>query len=140
MRAIFPSLALALCTGCMGPVLIAPPPAWVGSLPVAYEWDDRPRGNAASYTDPETGQCVVLIHPERLPLLGPEAQHWTLLHEIAHCAGARSELDADCDATESLALAPASLATLVAHVQDYPASDRHPPGAVRAARILECAP
>lgn len=134
--------SLALCVvvcGC-APVTAHAPPYVVHGSPVEYRWDATRPGNAGSYTDPETGRCVVLVNPDTWHNLSPVVQHWTLLHELAHCEGAVGELAADCYAVARLAPAPSDLAALVAHVSTYPASYSHPPGAQRAARILECAP
>ena len=138
IRLLFVATTLVGCA--RGAVLVAPPPIWAGHLPVAWQYDERVRGHAGSYVDPHTGQCHVLLHPERFGALDPVVQHWTIAHEVAHCEGAGTELHADCDAVRALAPAPADLATLVAHVAAYPESDVHPPGAQRAAELLECAP
>lgn len=137
---IRPLAITLLCVACSPPVTVAPPPTWVAHAPVVYEYDATLRGHAGSYTDPHTGVCHVLLHPDRWGGLPAIVQHWTIGHEIAHCRGARSETEADCAAVRALTPTPADLATLVAHVQAYPASPVHPPGAVRAARILECSP
>lgn len=134
-----PLAAALLLSGCV-PVHASAPPYAVAGVPVEYRWDATLRGNAASYTDPDTGRCVVLVDPDTWGDLPPVVQHWTLLHELAHCEGAATELDADCAAARRLRAAPADLAALAAHVHDYPASDRHPTGAERAVAILRCAP
>lgn len=131
-------LAALLLAGC-APVTASAPPYVVHGQPVEYRWDATIGARAGAYVD-ETGRCVVLVNPEHWWGLAPVVQHWTLRHEIAHCEGAASEIDADCAAVRSMRLAPTQLATLVAHVQTMRASRRHPPGAARAARILECAP
>lgn len=131
-------LAVILLVGC-APVTAAAPPYVVHGQPVEYRWDATLGARAGAYVD-ETGRCVVLVHPDHWWGLAPVVQHWTLRHEIAHCEGAASELEADCAAVQGMRLAPTQLATLVAHAQSMRASHRHPPGAARAARILECAP
>lgn len=133
------ALAASLLAGCV-PVTAAAPPYAVAGVAVEYRWDSALHGNATSYTDPDTGRCIVLVDPDTWGELPPVVQHWTLLHELAHCEGAATELEADCVAAGRLRVGDVDLAALAAHVHDYPASDRHPDGAARAAEILRCAP
>lgn len=132
-------LSLVPFLACCAPVTAAAPPHVVHGQPVDYQWDATIDARAGAYVD-EAGRCVVLVHPDHWWGLAPVVQHWTLRHEIAHCEGATSEIEADCAAVQGMRLAPTQIAELVAHVQSMRAGPTHPPGAERAANILECVP
>ena len=122
------ALPLAL-VACSAAPTLPPPYAW-GAEYGPGPWHARP-GIVCAIETPVDGT---------LDAIGL----FSLAHEAAHCQHVVDELSADCWAIQWMAradyLTPTVLATIVAEVQLWPSSPRHPPGAARAVRIMECAP
>lgn len=134
-------MALGL-TACE-PVAIAAPPYHVGGHRVAYVAHHTLPGPAGAAWSADAVPTIYVC-PERMRALSPAVQHWIVLHELGHLAGAADELEADCYAARELAArglaAWPALVEVVDWLASLPATDVHPPGVVRAARALECAP
>ena len=138
VRVVRAVVLITLLFGCGATT--APLPPWeVNGKEVIYETRYLPRSHAAS--EWRLGRPLLYIG-SRLADLSRAQAWWVLAHEVCHLGGSDSELSADCCATRWMRqagwLGIASLVAIVSMVQDWPVSEVHPDGTVRASEILRC--
>lgn len=84
----------------------------------------------------------VIVYSDRFLELGEVEQAWVFAHEICHLSGTVPEVEADCCAwlwaSGSLSWGDPELSRIVSMVQQWPASNDHPPGPERAYKIMQC--
>ena len=123
--------ALALLLAACAPSM-APPPHSVAGVAVEYRAAPYGAHGAAYYdgTTPVVGLRVADLHPAH--------QWFVLAHEWCHLEGAETETGADCCAARYLRSLGVPVVGVVAALQEYDAGPLHPPGAVRAAVVIDC--
>jgi hypothetical protein len=113
----------------------------VQGAPVRWQHVDELGGNAGAQIRDGEGW---ILWSDRWLALPPAVRVFVLAHERAHIEGIDDELEADCHAIRWMAEADYLSATWQADIIEWlceqPQSPVHPPGIVRAVRVLECSP